>query len=459
MPSGYGTVAPSNTPGGNNESGNVGVYAETGNPDQSHANGTTVTLAAGEANWHVDFAFHHLVQLGNRLWIENDTDGDATTGTVTPVVGQIVTATSSGGVVYTATTDTNGLYTITVPASDVYTVTTSTPVGTLPSTVITTVANDGNATANNDKNHANTGTQVTVVTTNNLSVDFGFHPILGSIGDTVWGDLDHSGGDQTTQGSEPGLAGVVVTLTQTNGTQITTTTSMTGFYLFPNLPLGVYTVTVNTNTLPAGYQFTPTFDADSGNDSKSLVTLTPAVPDRRDQDFSYPPLLYDWGDLPDGNATNSPNYATLNANNGPSHVIVAGLHMGANEDNELDGQRNNMALGDDNNPGGQPDDEDGVTLPTQIIAGQTALITVTVVNTTGQNATLYGFIDWNGDGDFNDLNEQLTVPANNSGNVVLSVSVPATATTTSQLGARFRLSTDASRMPMAPPATAKWKTI
>ncbi len=561
VPASYGTVTQSSTPGGNTENGNAGVYAETGNPDQSHTNGVTVTVAAGQANWHVDFAFTPmLVKIGNRLWVESDSDGNATTGTVLPVIGQIVTATSSSGAIYTATTDANGLYTITVPANNVYTVTTATPLGTVPSVY--------NGTPGNNQSHNPSGTPVTIATTDNLSVDFGFHaplaqfgdrvwiesdtdglantgtitpvagmtitatdgthayttttnaqgyynftvpvgvytvtygnvpstygaiapsatpggntesgnagvyaegskpdqshgnnttvtvmdgqanwhvdfafhPVLGSIGDTVWGDLDQSGGDQTTQGSEPGLSGVVVTLTQPNGVQITTTTSITGFYLFPNLPLGVYTVTVSTTTLPAGYQPTPTFDANGGNDSKSIVTLTPAVPDRRDQDFSYPPVLYDRGDLPDGNATNSPNYATLSANNGPSHVIVPGLHIGAIEDNELDGQPDPMALGDDKNPTGQPDDEDGVTLPAQFISGQTALITVTVVNTTGQNATLYSFIDWNGDGDFNDLNEQLTVPANNSGSVVLTVNVPATATTTSQLGARFRLSTDA----------------
>ncbi|CAN5605541.1 hypothetical protein BH10CHL1_BH10CHL1_03290 [soil metagenome] len=568
VPASYGMVTPSSTPGGNTETGNAGLYADATNPDKSHQNNTAVTVAAGEANWQIDFAFTPLlVQIGNRLWIESDTDGDATTGTTTPVVGQVVTATSSSGVVYTTTTDANGLYTMTVPADDTYTVTTGTPTGTTPSVF--------NGTPGDNQSHTPTGTTVTVGTTDNTTLDFGFHtplaqfgdrvwleadkdglantgtitpvagmtitatdgthlytaqtntagyysftlpvgtytvsygsvpsiygavvpsatpggntesgnaglyadssnpdqshannttvtvtdgqanwhvdfafhPVLGSIGDTIWGDLDHSGGDQTTQGSEPGLAGVVVTLTQPNGVQITTTTSITGFYLFPNLPLGVYTVTVGTTTLPAGYQPTPTFDANGGNDSKSIVTLTPAVPDRRDQDFSYPPVTYDWGDLPDGNAANSPSYATLSANNGPSHVIVAGLHIGVTEDNELDGQRNSMALGDDTNPTGQPDDEDGVTLPAQFIAGQTALITVTVVNTTSQNATLYSFIDWNGDGDFNDLNEQLTVPANNSGSVVLSVSVPATATTTGQLGARFRLSTDANRKANGP---------
>ena len=55
--SSYGNVVPSSTPGGNSESGNEGAYQEGGNPDQSHANGTVITVGPGEANWSMDFAF------------------------------------------------------------------------------------------------------------------------------------------------------------------------------------------------------------------------------------------------------------------------------------------------------------------------------------------------------------------------------------------------------------------
>ncbi|MFN8489144.1 MAG: SdrD B-like domain-containing protein [Caldilineaceae bacterium] len=57
VPASYGTVvASSNTPGGNSEAGNVAATSRVA-PDQSHVNGTTVSLVRGEANWHVDFAF------------------------------------------------------------------------------------------------------------------------------------------------------------------------------------------------------------------------------------------------------------------------------------------------------------------------------------------------------------------------------------------------------------------
>ena len=147
------------------------------------------TETAGHNNHGLDFGFTQSytssaiitntyapapVKIGNRLWIESDADGLASTGTITPVVGQVVTATSSTGVVYTATTDANGLYTITVPANATYTVTTDTPAGTRPSAIVTTSGTDANAAAGNDTNHVSTGTPVTVTTADNLSIDFGF---------------------------------------------------------------------------------------------------------------------------------------------------------------------------------------------------------------------------------------------------------------------------------------------
>ena len=186
VPAGYGSPHPAARPVATARVAMPADIRQPGNPDQSHVNGTTVTLTDGQANWHVDFAFYNLAQIGNRLWIESDTDGDATTGTVTPVVGQIVTATSSTGVVYTTTTDANGLYTITVPANDTYTVTTGTPAGTVPSVSCT-------AHRAMTKEPYPTGTTVTVGTTDDLSVDFGFHAPLVQFGDRVWLESDQDG--------------------------------------------------------------------------------------------------------------------------------------------------------------------------------------------------------------------------------------------------------------------------
>ncbi|MEE9328147.1 MAG: hypothetical protein V3U71_12750, partial [Cocleimonas sp.] len=50
-----------------------------------------------------------MVKIGNLVWIEDDNDGDSTTGNITPVVGSTVTATASDGTTtYTGITDASG---------------------------------------------------------------------------------------------------------------------------------------------------------------------------------------------------------------------------------------------------------------------------------------------------------------------------------------------------------------
>ncbi|MEZ4615172.1 MAG: GEVED domain-containing protein [Caldilineaceae bacterium] len=53
-------------------------------------------------------------------------------------------------------------------------------------------------------------------------------------------------------------------------------------------------------------------------------------------------------------------------------------------------------------------------------------------HTAGADAILYGFIDWNGDGDFSDANETVTttVTSGTQGDVGLSFSVPNDANST-----------------------------
>ena len=72
---------------------------------------------------------------------------------------------------------------------------------------------------------------------------------------------------------------------------------------------------------------------------------------------------------------------------------------------------------------------------------------VSVLNTKSPaaTATLYGFIDWNNDGDFLDANETSTasVPSGTNGNISLTFSVPSDAVTGVNIGARIRLSTQA----------------
>lgn len=119
----------------------------------------------------------------------------------------------------------------------------------------------------------------------------------------------------------------------------------------------------------------------------------------------------DFGDAPTG---------TLQADGGPSHIVsgfdsatgTAPLMLGATIDREDDGQPTAAADGDGA-------DEDGITGPITLNPGATsATLPVSVTNTSGTAATLYGWIDANNDGSF--LANEFT-----------SVAVPAGATTVS----------------------------
>ena len=118
---------------------------------------------------------------------------------------------------------------------------------------------------------------------------------------------------------------------------------------------------------------------------------------------------YDWGDLPD-------TFDTTEDKNGPSHEISPDLYLGPCVDAESDGQPDTYAgedgagsgHGDDGNEGtkvegkcAEPgDDEDGVTLSTPMIPGTKACFKVTAHNGTKSEGILHAWIDWNGDGDF-----------------------------------------------------------
>jgi GEVED domain len=123
----------------------------------------------------------------------------------------------------------------------------------------------------------------------------------------------------------------------------------------------------------------------------------------------------DYGDAPDTGAGNGPgNYKTTLSDGGPSHVIVTGLSIGTKVDSDSSILQNVTADADNTN--GTPNDEDGVVgLPVlKTIPGQTYTVQVKVTNTTGQPAYLVGYIDFNQNGDFGDVEDKsvtITVPS------------------------------------------------
>jgi hypothetical protein len=189
-----------------------------------------------------------------------------------------------------------------------------------------------------------------------------------------------------------------------------------------------------------------------GVGARTGITVTLGGPGEDDHSFDIgfgvAPTL-DYGDLPD-NVAGSPDYPTLLAGNGASHGIVPGLFLGASVDAEADGQPNAAANGDD--VAASPDDEDGVVAADlNLTAGSAASIRVNATNTTGQTATLCGFVDFNADGDFSDPGEatQASVPTgSNNLQLTLGFTVPVGAAASTY--ARFRLSTDPVCSPAGP---------
>ena len=151
----------------------------------------------------------------------------------------------------------------------------------------------------------------------------------------------------------------------------------------------------------------------------------------------------DWGDSPDtSSTTNRADYQTLAVNGGPVHVIVPGLKLGDLIDAESDGLPDTEALGDNNN---MSSDEDGITIfsTLDLAPGITIQLPLDITNTTGDTAYVEAWIDWNGDGDFEDANEMVVDLKDNADGVFpdrLLISVPHDATTGSLLGLRIRLS-------------------
>lgn len=126
-------------------------------------------------------------------------------------------------------------------------------------------------------------------------------------------------------------------------------------------------------------------------------------------------------------------------NNEPCHIVGLNLYLGQSADTEEIPPTSENADGDN---------DDGLLLDPQmrIVPGNTVRIPVVVYNNTGNAAFLRMWIDWNADGDFTDMNEQITDNSypftGTSETVLISVTVPADAVLATPPAVRTRLSTD-----------------
>jgi hypothetical protein len=124
-----------------------------------------------------------------------------------------------------------------------------------------------------------------------------------SVGNLVWFDTNHDGVQDQ---NEAGIAGAVLSITKMDGTAVTNvfgspvgsiTTDATGRFLFDNLPVGQYKVSIVS---PAG--FTPTLvgSGTSGTDSAAGTDTSVILPNDGDSDmtldFGFYPISVSVGD-------------------------------------------------------------------------------------------------------------------------------------------------------------------
>ena len=121
------------------------------------------------------------------------------------------------------------------------------------------------------------------------------------------------------------------------------------------------------------------------------------------------------------------------------HIVSTDLYLGAGVTSDA------PTFGDAN---ADSDTDDGINiLPNmQFVPGNTVHIPVLIYNDRGIDAYLRVWIDWNGDGDFEDANEQVadnTYPSTGTMETIhLTVAIPVNARQDTQIALRARLSTD-----------------
>ncbi len=264
----------------------------TADPDDDGDETATTTLTADAPNDPtLDFGYSPVLgRIGDLIF--HDTDGD---GVYEPNDGDfplsnvVVTLTDENGVETRETTNGSGIYLFeNLPMGD-YTITVDTRTLATEKVVIPSADpdNDGDSTSD---------VRLTENDPADLEQDFGYRPILGSLGDTIFHDIDGNGVYNISQGDFP-LKDVDVILEDENGITQTTTTDANGFYLFTDLPLGAYTVTVDANTVPTDKVDAPTDDPEDNGDGTATTILTPDEPSDSTLDFGYEPVLGSIGDL------------------------------------------------------------------------------------------------------------------------------------------------------------------
>ena len=228
------------------------------------------------------------------------------------------------------------------------------------------------------------------------AVNFGIRAIPGSVSGTVWNDLNQDG---IIDPDEPGQGGLMIYVdADKNGIvgigEPQVRSAADGTYKLDGLMPGTHHIRQVES---------PAWPRTSPLDGIYVVELSP---DEHVVGYDFLNFeTYDFGDAPWP-------YPTVKSANGPVHGYYDGFYLGTVFDGELNGTPDVFAKGDDfggeDADGAVIDDEDGVDFSaTEMVGGQLATVLVTVTHTAPAHGYLQGWIDFNGDGDWDDADEQI----------------------------------------------------
>jgi hypothetical protein len=230
----------------------------TATDSNASPSGTTPgALPSGGSDLTVDFGYYKNVTVGDFVWNDSNANGVQDSGEAgLNGVTLTLTGTNGAGVSVTdhATTSGNGAYLFS-EAPGTYTVTVDASnfsgSGALAGYTVTPTLVGSNRAIDSNASPSGTSPGTLSGGASDLTVDFGYFKNV-TVGDFVWNDLNGNGVQDS---GEPGIQGVTLTLTGTNGLgQSVTdhaTTGASGQYLFTEAP-GTYTVTVDASNFASG---------------------------------------------------------------------------------------------------------------------------------------------------------------------------------------------------------------